>query len=59
MHGRRSLKPQIFDLGQHSYSKAKHPIMNPQDQPNPMAQPNLANQPKLLKDYLNPSIGVE
>ena len=59
MHGRRSLKPQRFDLGQHSYSKAKHPIMNPQDQPNPMAQPNLANQPKLLKDYLNPSIGVE
>ena len=36
-----------------------YPIMNPQDQPNPLAQPNLADQPKLLKDYLNPSIGVE
>ena len=59
MHGRRSLKPKLVDLSQHSNSKAKYPIMNPQDQPNPMAQPNLADQPKPLKDYLNPSIGVE
>ena len=59
MHGRRSLKPKIFDLGQHSYSKAEYPIKNPQNQPTPMAPPNLADQPKLLKDYLNPSIGVE
>ena len=59
MQGIRSFKPKILDLGQHSYSKAKHHIMNPQDQPNPMAQPNIADQPKLLKDCLNPSIGVE
>ena len=57
MHSRRSLEPKIFDLGQHSYSKAKYPIMNLQDQPNPYAQPNPTNQPKLLKDHFNPSIG--
>ena len=33
--------------------------MNPQDQLTPLAQPNIAEQPKLLKDHLNPSIGVE
>ena len=59
MHGRRSLKPKLFDLRQNSYSKAKYHIMNPQDQPTPMAQPNIADQLKLLKDYLNPSIGVK
>ena len=59
MHGRRSSKPKIFDLDQYSYSKAEYPIISPQKQPTPMAQPNIADQPKLLKDYLNPSIGVE
>ena len=59
MHDRISLKSKLVDLGQHSNSKAKYPIMNPHDQPNPLAKPNQAYQPKLLKDYINHLIGVE
>jgi len=47
MRGRRSLKPRLINQGNPCTSKAENPNMNTQ------------GPPKLLKDYLNPSIGVE